>query len=263
MPAASRLDLYREIVATVQWETLNAVFNLPWAGCLWSSAMDLIPEYMRVVAPPIVHLVMAVVKHLLHVWKGGSPPLPKKQTPASEVRPHPLELWNWQVLTGLRTILSEKRSYALPSLTPPTLYVCWSQWRCSRMNPCIWSHSNGRRQFETDVSIIAPVFPIRLLLPLVPCVWVEVESTSEKVALWFSCSGMKARGRVQSGEGYRVCFGTRGVILCKSCDAKIRFLSVLMLQDEQKKEVKKGRWDIYTWVLGISWYKVQLVSFVG
>ena len=57
---------------------------------------------------------------------------------------------------------------------------------------------------------------------------------------------MKARGRVQSGEGYRVCFGTRGVILCKSCDAKIRFLSVLMLQDEQKKEVKKGRWDIYT-----------------
>jgi hypothetical protein len=30
------------------------------------------------------------------------------------------------------------------------------------------------------------------------------------------CSGRKPRGNIQSWVGYRVCFGTRGVVLCKS-----------------------------------------------
>jgi hypothetical protein len=30
------------------------------------------------------------------------------------------------------------------------------------------------------------------------------------------CSGRKPRGKVQTCVGYQVCFGTRGVVLCKS-----------------------------------------------
>jgi len=35
------------------------------------------------------------------------------------------------------------------------------------------------------------------------------------------CSGRKPRVNVQSCEGYSVCFGTRGVVLCKSRDVEI------------------------------------------
>jgi len=68
---------------------------------------------------------------------------------------------------------------------------------------------------------------------------------------------------VQSCVGYRVCFGMRGVVLCKSRDVEIRMLSVCMIREEKRKEMQAGRRDIYTRVLAISWFKVQLVSFVG
>jgi len=35
------------------------------------------------------------------------------------------------------------------------------------------------------------------------------------------CHGRKPRVNVQSCVRYRVCFGTRGVVLCKSCDVEI------------------------------------------
>jgi len=35
------------------------------------------------------------------------------------------------------------------------------------------------------------------------------------------CSGRKPRGNVQSCVGYRVCFGTRGVVLYNSRDVEI------------------------------------------
>jgi hypothetical protein len=60
-----------------------------------------------------------------------------------------------------------------------------------------------------------------------------------------------------------VCFGTRGVVLCKSRDVEIRMLSVCIIREEKRKEVSAGTRDIYTRVPAISWFKVQLVSFVG
>jgi hypothetical protein len=68
---------------------------------------------------------------------------------------------------------------------------------------------------------------------------------------------------VQSCVGYRVCFGTRGVLVCKSRDVQIRMLSVCIIQEEKRKEMSAGRSDIYTRVLAIFWFKVKLGSFVG
>jgi len=34
-----------------------------------------------------------------------------------------------------------------------------------------------------------------------------------------------------------VCFGTRGIALCKSCDVELRMLSVCIIQEEKSKEV--------------------------
>jgi len=93
LPAAWRLNLCPEIIATVPRGMLTGAFNLPRAGCLLIGAIDLIPEGTGVVPPPIVHLVAGFVKHLPHIWVEGSPPLPKRRTPAPAVRPHQLELW--------------------------------------------------------------------------------------------------------------------------------------------------------------------------
>jgi len=34
-----------------------------------------------------------------------------------------------------------------------------------------------------------------------------------------------------------VCFGMRGIVLCKSRDVEIRMLSVCIIQEEKRKEV--------------------------
>jgi len=34
-----------------------------------------------------------------------------------------------------------------------------------------------------------------------------------------------------------MCFGMRGVVLCKSCDVEIRMLSVCIIRKEKRKEV--------------------------
>jgi len=64
---AWRLNLGPEIIATVSRETLAGEFNLSRSGCLQIGAIDLIPEGLEVVPPPIVHLVVGFVKHLPHI----------------------------------------------------------------------------------------------------------------------------------------------------------------------------------------------------
>jgi hypothetical protein len=65
--AAWWLNLCPQIIATVPRETLAGGFNLPRAGCLQIGAIDLTPEGMRVVPPPIVQLVAGFVTHLPHI----------------------------------------------------------------------------------------------------------------------------------------------------------------------------------------------------
>jgi len=67
-----------------------------------------------------------------------------------------------------------------------------------------------------------------------------------------ACSERKPRWKVQSCVGYWVCFGTRGVVLCKSREVKIRMLSVCIIPEENSMEVLAGRWNIYTRVTAIS-----------
>jgi hypothetical protein len=67
LPAAWRIYLCPEIIATVPRETLTSAFNLPQASCLLIGAINLIPESTEVVPPPIVHLVMGFVNHLPHI----------------------------------------------------------------------------------------------------------------------------------------------------------------------------------------------------
>jgi len=42
---------------------------------------------------------------------------------------------------------------------------------------------------------------------------------------------------VHSCVGYRLCFGLRGVVLCKSRDVEIRMLSVCIIREEKRKEM--------------------------
>jgi hypothetical protein len=51
-------------------------------------------------------------------------------------------------------------------------------------------------------------------------------------------------------------FGTRGVVLRKSCDVEIRMLWVCIISEEKRKKMYVGRRDIYTPVPVISWVKV-------
>ena len=65
--AAWRLNLCPEIIGSVSREMLPGAFNLPQAGCLQFGAINLIPEGMGVVPPPIIQLGPGFVKHLLHI----------------------------------------------------------------------------------------------------------------------------------------------------------------------------------------------------
>jgi hypothetical protein len=50
-------------------------------------------------------------------------------------------------------------------------------------------------------------------------------------------SERKARVNRHSCVGYRVCFGTRGVVLCNSRDVEIRMLPVFIIGAENRKEM--------------------------
>jgi hypothetical protein len=64
-----------------------------------------------------------------------------------------------------------------------------------------------------------------------------------------ACSGRKARGNLQSCVGYRMCCGTRGVVLSMSrVSSKLGMLAVCQTREEKRMELNAGRRDIYTWV---------------
>jgi hypothetical protein len=67
LPTAWGFNLYPETIATVAKNMLTGAFDLGWAGCLRNGAIDLIPEGMGIVPPPIVHLIPGFVKHLPHI----------------------------------------------------------------------------------------------------------------------------------------------------------------------------------------------------
>jgi hypothetical protein len=77
-------------------------------------------------------------------------------------------------------------------------------------------------------------------------------------------SERKPRLNIQSCVRYWVCFGMRGVVLFKSRDVKIVKDAAGALNTGGKDNGGAGgRRNIYTQVPAISWFKVQLVSFVG
>jgi len=100
--------------------------------------------------------------------------------------------WNcekWRVVTGSRKIILLKRSHALSSLTPQTLYIRMSPRMCSEMNPFIRSWSNDRRRFITDVGIfaLAVAFPFSFWLPFdliaVSWKWMYIRGISSMIQL--------------------------------------------------------------------------------
>ena len=58
--------------------------------------------------------------------------------------------------------------------------------------------------------------------------------------------------KVQSCVGYRVYFGTRDVVLCKSHNVEIRMLSECIIREENRKKKWAAKRDIYTRVPAIS-----------
>ena len=156
------------------------------------------------------------------------------------------------------------RSQALSSLTPQTLYIHMSPWMCSEMNPFIRSQSNDRHWFITDVSIISLAFPFPLLLPFgaiaVSWKWIYIQNVSIMIQLHVAEGSPEGKwGKIQRCVGYRVGFGTRGVVLSKSRDVKMRMLSVCIIREQKRKEVYAGRRDIYTQVSVMSWFNLWVL----
>ena len=239
LSAAWLLNLCPQIIAPVLRKTLTGAFNLPQAGYMRIGGIVLIPEGMQVVPPPIVDLVMGCVKHLPHIWAEGNPPLPKRLTPAPAVLPHQLAVWKVVNYERIKKDYIIKEVPALWSLKPQTLYIRMSPRMYSKMNPVIWSQSNDKRRFITDVGMFALAFPIALLLPFgaiaVSWQWIYIQNL--RIEDIVACSGKKPWGKLQSCVGYWVCFGMRGIILCKSHEVKIRMLSVCIIWEEKIMQV--------------------------
>jgi len=225
LPGAWRLNLSPEIIATLQREKLAGVFNLPWAGCLWIGAIDLVPEGTGVVPPPIVHLVTAFVNHLPQIWADGSPPLPKRRTRAPVVWPHELDVWKAASRDWI------KKDYII------------KEFPC----PLILDTANIEYPYQsTDVFQDESLYTV----PIQQQVYIDTQCRyynpssclhlSFAAAFWYhryelkmnlhprhwhydtvECSRRKARGNVQSCVGYGVCSGTRGVVLWKSREVEI------------------------------------------
>jgi len=108
-----------------------------------------------------------------------------------------LNFGKWRFVTGSRKIVTWKRSHVLSSLMPETFYIHMSPLMGSEMNLFIWAQSNDWRQFITDVGIfpLTVAFPFLFGCPLVPSLWVENESTSKALALWYSCMYRKQAQR--------------------------------------------------------------------
>jgi len=219
------LNLCPEIIATVPREILAGVLNLSQAGCLKIGAIDLIPEGTGVVPPPIVHLIAGFVKHLPHIWGERCPPLPKRWTPAPAVRPHQLELWkvasrDWikkdyiiKEVPGPLILDATNIVYPYESMDvfqDESLYTVPIQRRASIYNWC--------RHFCPS-SYLSLFFAAALW-----CHRCQLKMNRHPRRYHYDTvdhSGRKPRVNIQSWVGYRVCVGTRGVVLCKSCDVEI------------------------------------------
>ena len=109
-----RLVASRQYRMVITWPRLMCHrYNLPRAGCLSIGTIDLFRKGMGDVSPPMVHLVASFVNHMPHVGAEGCPPLPKRRTPASVVRPHQLELCK----VSSRDLI--KKDYILKKVTCP------------------------------------------------------------------------------------------------------------------------------------------------
>jgi hypothetical protein len=110
-------------------------------------------------------------------------------------------------------------------MTPNTLNIRMSPRMSSDINPFIRSPSNNRRQVITDVGIfaLAVAFPFLLRIPSSAIVaswkWIYIQGICNIYKV--EHSERKPRVNIQSCVGYRVCFGTRGVVWYKSHDVEI------------------------------------------
>jgi len=217
---------------------LTSPVNLPRAGWLRIGAIDLIPEGTGIVPPPILHLVAGLVKHLPHIWAESRPPLPEKANSCSCSA-----ATSAGIVKSGESWLDQDRFYHKRSPMPSHPWCrkhCISVWvhRCvPRWIPIYGADPMTGVDLQPMSASLPSSSPFLCCCPLVPLLWVENESTSGTLALWYSCSGRKRRWKVQSCVDYRVCFGTRGVVLCKLCDVEIGMLSVCITGEEKRKEV--------------------------
>jgi len=225
LPAALWLTLCPEIIATVLSEMLAGVFNIPRAGYLQIGALDSIPESMVGIPPWIVHFVAGYVKHLLHVWAEGCSPLPKSRTPAPVVRPHQLELWTVATQDWIR------KDYIIKDVQCPLFldgtnivypYESMDVFRDEFLDtvPIQWLASIHTRCRHFDPSSCLPLSSAVALR----CSHQELNLNLHLRPQHYdtvACSGRESKRNLQSGVGYRVCFRTWGVVLCKSRDVEI------------------------------------------
>ena len=223
-PAAWQLNLCPEIITTIPRETLAGAFDTSRAACLWIGAIHLIPEGTGVVPPPNVHLVVGFVKHLAHIWVEGSPLLPKRRTPVPPVRPPRLQLWkvvsrDWikkeyiiKEVPGPLFLDAANIEYPYEStdmVRDESLYTVPIQWQALINNWCR----------HMCPSSCLPLFFVAALW----CHCCELKINLHPKLLHYGTdehSRRKPRGNVQSCVGYRVCFGTSGMVWFKSQDVE-------------------------------------------
>jgi hypothetical protein len=92
------------------------------------------------------------------------------------------------------------------------------------VNHCVWTRSNSRLRFVTDVSIFAVAVPFLFNLQL-PFWCFQCELKMNLLPRYcqdhtVAYSGTQPRGSVQSEVDYQLCLRTRGVGLCQSYDVE-------------------------------------------
>jgi len=156
----------------------NRVFHPPWVGCLQIRTIHLIRESQGAIPPPIVLLVIGVDDHLPHICTEHCQPLATWWTPAPVVWPHQLELWT----VATRDCI--KKDYIINKVQCPfilrtaTYYICMSRPINCKINNCIQSQWNNRRQFITDVGIftlaVAILVPLQLAFGAIAVSWKSI-----------------------------------------------------------------------------------------
>jgi len=223
LPAAWRLNLCPGIIPPMTRGMLAVGFNLPWAGCLQTRAIHMIPEGMGVVPSPIFHLDQGCVKHLRHLWVEGSPPLPKRRTPAPAVWPHQLDFWKVVSCDWI------KIDYIIKEVPCPIILDAANIVYPYEYTNVFWDESLYMVGIPQQASIYSRCRHLCSSLPhyfeaarWYHCCELKMNLHPKR---WHyntvTCSGRKPRGKLQICVCYWVCFGMRVIVLCKSCDVKI------------------------------------------